>query len=205
VIKRLAMFVTTDCVFTKEPSQESFTHLSPLFTLTVKHTYSSPSQTPSLTEKRAMTRLLFTTLLCALGITQASARNVVSQRLLELDDDERNASFTLMLKDSDRRCDQVIRTLFNGTVLGVDEWEALCKDRNADATSVLDELRRPLSHPWLTENVAAKARRPAAGTSKWASAADGAARRRVASDQAWLSSRSAQRLSLRSLGFINRH
>jgi hypothetical protein len=57
------MFVTTDCVFTKEPSQESFTHLSPLFTLTVKHTYSSPSQTPSLTEKRAMTRLLFTTLL----------------------------------------------------------------------------------------------------------------------------------------------
>ena len=42
-----------------------------------------------------MTRLLLATLLCALGTTQASAQNVVSQGLLELDDDERNASFTL--------------------------------------------------------------------------------------------------------------
>jgi hypothetical protein len=75
-----------------------------------------------------MTRLLFATLLCALGTTQASAQSVVSQGLLELDDEERNASFTLILKESDRRCDQVIRTLFTGTVLGVDEWEALCKE-----------------------------------------------------------------------------
>jgi hypothetical protein len=86
-----------------------------------------------------MTRLLFTTLLCAFGATQVSAQNLVSQRLLELDDDERNASFTLILKDSDRRCDQVTRTLFNGTILGVDEWEALCKDRNAYSLSVLEE------------------------------------------------------------------
>ncbi len=57
-----------------------------------------------------MTRLLLATLLCALGTTQASAQNVVSQGLLDLDDDERNASFTLILKESDRRCDQVIRT-----------------------------------------------------------------------------------------------
>ena len=54
--------------------------------------------------------------------------------------DERNAAFTLMLKDSDRRCDQVVRTLFKGTILGVDEWEALCKDRNAYSISVLAEL-----------------------------------------------------------------
>ena len=86
-----------------------------------------------------MTRLLFATLLCALGTTQASAQSVVSQGLLELDDEERNASFTLILKESDRRCDQVIRTLFNGTILGVDEWEALCKDRNAYSLSVLEE------------------------------------------------------------------
>ncbi len=86
-----------------------------------------------------MTRLLFATLLCALGTTQASAQTVVSQGLLELDDDERNASFTLILKESDRRCDQVIRTLFTGTLLGVDEWEALCKDRNAYSISVLVE------------------------------------------------------------------
>ena len=86
-----------------------------------------------------MTRLLFATLLSALGTTQASAQTVVSQGLLELDDDERNASFTLMLKETDRRCDQVIRTLFTGTLLGVDEWEALCKDRNAYSISVLVE------------------------------------------------------------------
>ena len=86
-----------------------------------------------------MTRLLLATLLCALGTTQASAQNVVSQGLLDLDDDERNAYFTLILKESDRRCDQVIRTLFTGTLLGVDEWEARCKDRNAYSISVLVE------------------------------------------------------------------
>ena len=86
-----------------------------------------------------MTRLALATLLCALGTTQASAQNVVSQGLLELNDEERNASFTLLLRDSDRRCDQVIRTLFTGTLLGVDEWEALCKDRNAYSISVLVE------------------------------------------------------------------
>ena len=86
-----------------------------------------------------MTRLLLATLLCALGTTQASAQTVVSQGLLELGYNERNASFTLLLRDSDRRCDQVIRTLFTGTVLGVDEWEALCKDRNAYSISVLVE------------------------------------------------------------------
>jgi hypothetical protein len=86
-----------------------------------------------------MTRLLLAALLCALGTTQTSAQNVVSQGLLDLDDDERNASFTLILKESDRRCDQVIRTLFTGTLLGVDEWEALCKDRNAYSISVLVE------------------------------------------------------------------
>ena len=75
----------------------------------------------------------------AVRFTQASAQNVVSQGLLDLDDDERNASFTLILKESDRRCDQVIRTLFTGTLLGVDEWEALCKDRNAYSISVLVE------------------------------------------------------------------
>src|SRR6476619_8509708 len=86
-----------------------------------------------------MTRLLLATLPCALGITQASAQTVVSQGLLELGYNERNASFTLLLRDSDRRCDQVIRTLFTGTLLGVDEWEALCKDRNAYSISVLVE------------------------------------------------------------------
>ena len=91
-----------------------------------------------------MTRLLFTTLLCALGTVQASAQNQVSQQLSELDEDERNAAFTLMLRDSNRKCNQVIRTLFNGTVLGVDEWEALCKDRSSYSISVLAELNETI-------------------------------------------------------------
>jgi hypothetical protein len=59
-----------------------------------------------------MTRLLCTMLLCALGTAQASAQTAVSQQLLELEDDERNAAFTLMLQDGRRKCDQVVRTLF---------------------------------------------------------------------------------------------
>jgi len=91
------------------------------------------------TIRHATKRALCAALLSALGATQASAQTPVSQRLLELDDDERNTSFTLMLMDSGRRCDEVVRTLFKGTVLGVDEWEALCKDRNAYSISVLTE------------------------------------------------------------------
>ena len=83
--------------------------------------------------------LLFTTLLYALGVAQASAQNAVSQRLLELDDAQRNAAFTIMLNESNRRCDQVMRTLFSGRILGVDEWEAACNDQNAYSVSVLSE------------------------------------------------------------------
>jgi hypothetical protein len=89
------------------------------------------------TVRCAMTFLLFTTLLCALGATQASAQNAVSQQLLELDDDERNAAFTLMLRDGHRKCDQVVRTLFKGTILGVDEWEAMCRNRISYSFTVL--------------------------------------------------------------------
>ena len=58
--------------------------------------------------------VLFTMLLCAVGPTQASAQNEISQQLLELDQDQRNAAFTRMLWDSRRKCDHVIRTLFTG-------------------------------------------------------------------------------------------
>jgi hypothetical protein len=102
-----------------------------------------------------MTRLLFTTLLCALGTAQATAQTAVSQQLLELDDDERNAAFTLMLRDGHRKCDQVVGTLFRGTVLGVDEWEAMCRDRRSALAHPLTHLthgiptRRPF-HPAKT-------------------------------------------------------
>jgi len=87
-----------------------------------------------------MKRVLFTMLLCAVGPTPASAQNEISQQLLELDPDQRNAAFTRMLWDTKRKCDHVIRTLFNGTVLGVDDWEVLCRDRRSYSLSVLVEL-----------------------------------------------------------------
>jgi hypothetical protein len=58
---------------------------------------------------------------------------------VKLDPAQRNAAFTIMLNESDRRCDQVMRTLFSGSVLGVDEWEAACNDQNAYSVSVLSE------------------------------------------------------------------
>ena len=83
-----------------------------------------------------MTHLLFTTLLCALGTVQASAQNEMSQQLLELNEDERNIAFTLLLRGNNQKCDQVIRTLFKGAFLGVDEWEALCRDRHSYSFTV---------------------------------------------------------------------
>jgi hypothetical protein len=70
-------------------------------------------------------------LLCAFGTAQASAQNEVSQELLELSEDQRNAAFTRLLRASDLKCDQVVRTLFAGAVLGLDDWEALCRNRNS--------------------------------------------------------------------------
>jgi hypothetical protein len=87
-----------------------------------------------------MKRLLFTALLCALGTAHVSAQNEVSQQLLEWAEDQRNAAFTHMLWDSNRQCDHVIRTIFNGAFLGVDEWEVLCGDRRSYSVSVLGEL-----------------------------------------------------------------
>jgi hypothetical protein len=87
-----------------------------------------------------MLRLLFTMLLCAVGTAQVAAQTAITQQWLELDDDERNAAFTLMLRDSHRKCDQVVRTLFRGTVLGMDEWEAMCRDRRSYSFTVLVEL-----------------------------------------------------------------
>jgi len=63
----------------------------------------------------------------------------VSQRLLELDDDERNTSFTLMLMDSGRRCDEVVRTLFKGTVLAWTSGRRCAKTETPTPSGVLTE------------------------------------------------------------------
>jgi hypothetical protein len=76
-------------------------------------------------------RPLFVILLCALASSQATAQNKASQMLLSLSEDQRNVAVTRRVQGANEQCDQVIRTLFNGTELGLDEWEALCRDQNS--------------------------------------------------------------------------
>ena len=80
--------------------------------------------------------LLVTSVLCAIDTTQAFAQHEVSQQLLELEEADRNTFFTMQLRGSNKRCDQVIRTLFNAAYLDVDEWEALCRDHNSYSLNV---------------------------------------------------------------------
>jgi hypothetical protein len=82
------------------------------------------------------TRLLSIILLCVLASSRASAQNDASQGLLALSEDDRNAALTYLLQGSSEKCDRVIRTLFNGTALGLDNWEVLCRDRNSYSLSI---------------------------------------------------------------------
>ena len=86
-----------------------------------------------------MIRLLFTALLCVLASSQATAQNRVSQALLGLDEDQRNETFTYLLRDSNAKCDWVIRTLFNGSTVELDDWEVLCRDRNSYSLTITPE------------------------------------------------------------------
>jgi hypothetical protein len=72
-----------------------------------------------------MIRLLFTALLCVLASSQATAQNWLSQALLELDEDHRNEMFTYLLRDSNAKCDRVIRTLFNGSTVQLEASSSL--------------------------------------------------------------------------------
>ena len=87
-----------------------------------------------------MTRPLFVILLCVLASSQARAQNGASQIFLALSEDDRNAAFTHLLQGSSERCDWVIRTLFNGTALGLDNWEVLCRERNSYSLNIPPEV-----------------------------------------------------------------
>ena len=87
-----------------------------------------------------MMSLRYTVLLCVLGTAQATAQNVPSQELLVLSEDERNVAFTRLLQMSNEKCDRVVRTLFKGTGLGIDDWEALCRDRHSYSISIPPDL-----------------------------------------------------------------
>jgi hypothetical protein len=78
-----------------------------------------------------MIRLLFIGLVWAVAASQAAAQNNVSQTLFGLNEDQRNETFTRLLRDNSAKCDRVIRTLFNGDSVELDVWETLCRDGNS--------------------------------------------------------------------------
>jgi hypothetical protein len=45
-----------------------------------------------------------------------------------------------MLRASGEKCDQVIRTLSVDAIFGLDEWEALCRNRNSYSLSLPAEM-----------------------------------------------------------------
>src|SRR5262245_38083121 len=87
-----------------------------------------------------MVRVLFAFLSCVFASSQAPAHNDTSQMLLALRKDERNQAFTHLLRERNKKCDRVIRTLFGGTALGLDDWEVVCHDRNSYSLSITPEL-----------------------------------------------------------------
>jgi hypothetical protein len=78
-------------------------------------------------------------LLYALAIVPGFAQNKISQELLVLTEDQRNLAFTRLLQASDMNCDQVIRTLFVMDGLGLDNWEALCRNGTSYSLTVPGE------------------------------------------------------------------
>jgi hypothetical protein len=80
--------------------------------------------------------LLATTLLCAFEMAQAFAQHELSQQLLEMDEADRSTFFKMLLHGSNKKCDQVIRTMFNAAFLSMDKWEVLCKDHNSYSLNV---------------------------------------------------------------------
>jgi hypothetical protein len=93
-----------------------------------------------------MIRLLFTALLCVLASSQATAQNWLSQALLELNEDQRNETFTYLLRDGNAKCDRVIRTLFIGSTVELDDWE--CCAEIQMRTRLLSRRNRPRESKW---------------------------------------------------------
>jgi hypothetical protein len=58
---------------------------------------------------------------------------------LGLNEHQRNETFTNLLQDSNAKCDRVIRTLFIGSTVELDDWEVLCGDRNSYSLTITPE------------------------------------------------------------------
>jgi len=86
-----------------------------------------------------MTRLMVTILLCAVASSPATAQNKFSKTLLELSEDQLNEVFTRMVQDNHAKCDRVVRVLFDGSTVELDDWEVLCRNRNSYSLSIPPE------------------------------------------------------------------
>jgi hypothetical protein len=70
--------------------------------------------------------------------SNAVAQNAMSKKLLELIEDQRNLAFTRLMAANHETCDRAIKTVFNGSVGTIDDWEMLCNDGNSYSMSVPD-------------------------------------------------------------------
>ena len=90
-------------------------------------------------------RRLVVGLFLILCTAPALAQNVVSQHLFSVGEEGRNATFMHLLQEYGEKCDVVIRTLFNGSIIDVDNWEALCGDRNSYSFGIPADQDAPVT------------------------------------------------------------
>jgi hypothetical protein len=58
----------------------------------------------------------------------AQAENESSRKLLVLSDNLRNGAWTTLLQRSGEKCDQAIRSVYQGSTMGQDEWNVACRN-----------------------------------------------------------------------------
>jgi hypothetical protein len=61
----------------------------------------------------------------------ANRANEHSQKMLNMTENQRNAYWTLFLRESGEKCDRVVRTMFRSSVRNSDDWSVACRDGNA--------------------------------------------------------------------------
>jgi hypothetical protein len=80
--------------------------------------------------------------LALLALTASlSAQNANSAKVLALTEDMRNRFWTAMLQGSGEKCDAVVRTMYQGSSKGTDEWSVGCKNGIDYSISLYDDAQ----------------------------------------------------------------
>jgi hypothetical protein len=66
----------------------------------------------------------------------AHAANQTSVRILAFNETQMRTYWTYFLKQSNEKCDQVVRVMFQGGTTGVDSWSVACRDGNAYSVGI---------------------------------------------------------------------